>query len=150
MVLCIVHSDFMLCCGSITRNDIVYCGSFTPQLFRTTCSTLRCSSAHVSNAPFETAAGVYNMAFATVADAEKTIYKEKQNQMQRGHLSNKQKHTRATYSKVHSEHRCSVNPDQRNRPGRKKHVIGFGQYQTIYDSACENHNYQDNNIKLGA
>ena len=43
--LWIVHSFVLLCCGSITRNDILSCGSFTPQLFRTTCYKLRFSSA---------------------------------------------------------------------------------------------------------
>ena len=32
MLLWIAHSDLMLRCGSITRNDIVYCGSSTPSL----------------------------------------------------------------------------------------------------------------------
>ena len=31
-MLWIVHSDFMLCCGSITRNDNLCCGSFAPLL----------------------------------------------------------------------------------------------------------------------
>ena len=68
--------------------------------------------------------------------------------MQRGYLSNKQKHTRATYSK--NTPKIDAPSTLTREIARAEHVLGFVQYQTIYDSACENHNYQDNNIKLRA
>ena len=66
-----------------------------------------------------------------VIDPQHTIKSEwtihKQHKMQRELLSNRQKNTRATHSHRPSENRCSVNPDQRNRPGRKKQTyLGLG------------------------
>ena len=64
----------------------------------------------------------HNISFRVI-DPQHNIKSEwtihKQHKIQRELLSNKQKNTRATHSNIHSENRCSVNPDHRNRPGRK-------------------------------
>ena len=42
------------------------------------------------------------------------------------------------YTNIYSEIVSSVNPDQKNRPGRKN-VVGFGQSKMVYYSVWENH-----------